>query len=64
MTPAQTDGVKKKAIAAPAPVAKAVEPEAVEAETEEPKKRAAKKNAEPPAKKDFADVLGAWADDE
>jgi hypothetical protein len=51
-TPAQTDGVKKKPIAAPAP---APEPE--------PVKRTAKKSVEPAPKKEFNDVLKQWTDD-
>jgi hypothetical protein len=58
-TPASTDGVKKKALA---PKATTV----VEAEEEiaEPTKRVAKKNAEPIAKKDFADVINNWSTDD
>jgi len=58
-TPASMDGVKKKASA---PKATTV----VEAEEEiaEPTKRVAKKNAEPIAKKDFADVINNWSTDD
>ena len=55
-TPAQSDNVKKKAIAAPAPKA--------EADVPEPTKRVAKKTAEPAPKKEFSDVLSKWTDDE
>ena len=55
-TPAQTDNAKPKAVAAPAPAAKA--------EVAEPVKRTAKKNAEPAPKKDFADVLNDWSTDD
>jgi len=54
-TPAQTDGAKPKAVAAPAPA---------KAEPAEPTKRVAKKNAEPAPKKDFADVLNSWSTDD
>jgi hypothetical protein len=54
-TPAQTDGAKPKAVAAPAPA---------KAEVPEPTKRVAKKNAEPAPKKDFADVLNSWSTDD
>jgi len=53
-TPAQTDGTKSKAIAPPA----------VKAEVAEPVKKTAKKNAEPAAKKEFADVLNQWSTDD
>ena len=56
-TPAQTDGTKPKAVAAPAP-AKA------EVEVAEPVKKTAKKNIEPAAKKEFADVLNEWSTDD
>jgi hypothetical protein len=58
-TPATTDGAKKK-ISAPA---RAVEVDNVE-EVAEPTKRAAKKNAEPAPKKDFADVINSWSTDD
>lgn len=54
-TPAQTDGAKPKAVAAPA---------SAKAEPAEPTKRVAKKNAEPAPKKDFADVLNSWSTDD
>jgi hypothetical protein len=57
-TPSQTDGVKRKSIAAPAPKAE------VEDILPEPTKRTAKKNAEPAPKKEFNDVLKQWTDDE
>jgi len=53
-TPAQTDGAKPKAIAAPA----------AKAEIAEPVKKTAKKNVEPAAKKEFADVLNQWSTDD
>jgi hypothetical protein len=53
-TPAQTDGTKSKAIAPPA----------AKAEVAEPVKKTAKKNAEPAAKKEFADVLNQWSTDD
>ena len=53
-TPAQTDGAKPKAIAAPA----------AKAEITEPVKKTAKKNVEPAAKKEFADVLNQWSTDD
>jgi hypothetical protein len=56
MNPSQLDGAKKKALAAPAV-------EEADAEVEEPKKRQAKKQPEPAAKKDFTDVLSKWSDD-
>ena len=57
-TPSQTDGVKKKQIAAPAPKA-----EASDDNIAEPTKRPAKKNIEPAPKKEFNDVLKQWTDD-
>jgi len=57
-TPAQTDGAKPKAIAAPKQEAAVVE------EVPEPIKRPNKKNAEPAAKKEFADVLNEWSTDD
>lgn len=55
-TPASTDGAKKlPAKAAPA---------SSEEDVGEPTKRAAKKNAEPTAKKDFADVINSWTTDD
>jgi hypothetical protein len=57
-TPSQTDGFKKKAIAAPAP--KAQDEEIMP----EPTKRTTKKNAEPATKKEFNDVLKQWTEDE
>jgi hypothetical protein len=56
-TPAQTDGTKVRAKAAPA-IAKA------EPEIAEPVKKTAKKNVEPAAKKEFADVLNQWSTDD
>lgn len=56
-TPAQSDNVKKKPLAAPAPKAEAEE-------VPEPTKRVAKKAAEPTPKKEFSDVLSKWTDDE
>jgi hypothetical protein len=56
---AYIDGAKQKTLAKPAPTA-AVKEEAVA----EPTKRTAKKNAEPAAKKDFADVINSWASDD
>lgn len=58
-TPAATDGAKQKTLAKPAPT---VEPK--EEAVAEPTKRTAKKNAEPAAKKDFADVINSWASDD
>jgi hypothetical protein len=58
-TPASTDGVKKK-ISAP----KAAAVVEVEEEIVEPTKRTTKKNAEPIAKKDFADVINSWSTDD
>jgi hypothetical protein len=58
-TPATTDGAKRKALAKPE--AK-VEVEAEE--VSEPTKRTTKKNAEPAAKKDFADVINSWSTDD
>lgn len=62
-TPSQTDGLKKKAIAAPAPTPA---PKAeVEEVIPEPTKRTVKKNiAEPAPKKEFNDVLKQWTEDE
>lgn len=57
-TPSQTDGVKKKQLAAPAPKA-----EASDDNIAEPTKRPSKKVAEPAAKKEFTDVLKQWTDD-
>jgi hypothetical protein len=54
-TPAQTDGAKK---ALPKPAASAP------ADVPEPTKRASKKNEEPVAKKDFADVINNWSTDD
>lgn len=55
-TPAQTDGVKKKAIAPPAPKAE---------EVAEPTKRTTKKNVElSTPKKEFNDVLKQWTEEE
>ena len=59
-TPSQTDGVKKKAIAAPAPAAKAEAEEVIP----EPTKRTIKKNVEPAPKKEFNDVLKQWTEEE
>lgn len=67
ITVAQTDGVKKQPAAAkeaaPAKVARSVEPE--DDVVEEPVKRTAKK-AEPPvqAKANLADVVSKWSEDE
>jgi hypothetical protein len=67
ITVAQTDGVKKQPPAAkeaaPAKVARSVEPE--DDVVEEPVKRTAKK-AEPPvqAKANLADVVSKWSEDE
>jgi hypothetical protein len=58
-TPAQTDGAKPKTIAAPAPTQAKAEPEVAE-----PVKKTAKKNIEPAAKKEFADVLNQWSTDD
>lgn len=58
-TPAAADGAKQKTLAKPAPT---VEPK--EEAVAEPTKRTAKKNAEPAAKKDFADVINSWASDD
>jgi hypothetical protein len=58
-TPATTDGAKKK-IAAPARTVEVVADE----EVSEPTKRATKKNAEPAAKKDFAEVINSWSTDD
>ena len=55
-TPATLDGAKKK----PAPVKEAVQ----DPEVTEPTKRTSKKNAEPAAKKDFADVINSWSTDD
>ena len=57
MVPAQLDGAKKLAVAAPAASSADVE------EVQEPVKRPSKKAADPVAKKDFADVLQKWTDD-
>ena len=57
-TPSQTDGAKPKTIAAPKQEATVVE------EVPEPIKRPNKKNAEPAAKKEFADVLNEWSTDD
>lgn len=57
-TPSQTDGVKKKQLAAPAPKA-----EASDDNIAEPTKRPSKKVTEPAAKKEFTDVLKQWTDD-
>jgi hypothetical protein len=55
-TPATTDGAKAKPLAKPQPT--------TESKVEEPTKRTSKKNAEPAAKKDFADVINSWATDD
>lgn len=55
MVAAQTDGAKKL----PKPV-----PKAAAEEVPEPTKRPSKKEAAPAAKKEFADVLKNWTDDE
>lgn len=58
-TPAAADGAKPKALA------KAEAPsQDKEVASSEPTKRTAKKNAEPAAKKDFADVLNSWTTDD
>jgi len=54
-TPATTDGGKK---AIPKPAASALE------DVPEPTKRTTKKNEEPAAKKDFADVINSWTTDD
>ena len=61
-TPAQTDNVKRKPFAAPAPTAKPKVEDDVN--MPEPTKRVAKKTAEPAPKKEFSDVLSKWTDDE
>jgi hypothetical protein len=58
-TPASMDGVKKKASSPKAAAVVEVEEEIVE-----PTKRVSKKNAEPAAKKDFADVINSWSTDD
>jgi hypothetical protein len=58
-TPASMDGVKKKAS-----IPKAAAVVEVEEEIVEPTKRVSKKNAEPAAKKDFADVINSWSTDD
>lgn len=55
-TPAVVDGAKKRT--APAKESVSV------AEVAEPTKRTAKKNAEPTAKKDFAEVINSWSTDD
>ena len=55
-TPATLDGAKKKS----ATVKEAVQ----DPEVAEPTKRTSKKNAEPAAKKDFADVINSWSTDD
>lgn len=55
-TPASTDGAKKK-LSAPVKAEKAED-------VPEPTKRTAKKNEEPAAKKDFADVINSWSTDD
>jgi hypothetical protein len=69
-TPSQTDGVKKKQLAAPQGTIGKRDAnthgdiDAVpETEVPEPTKRPAKKNVEPAAKKEFNDVLKQWTDD-
>lgn len=57
-TPATTDGAKKRVVSNTPKVE--VEDKAVE----EPTKRVAKKNTEPAAKKDFADVINSWTTDD
>jgi hypothetical protein len=57
-TPAQTDNAKPKAVAAPAKA------QSTEPEIQEPTKKVAKKNIEPAAKKEFADVLNQWSTDD
>ena len=58
-TPAAADGAKPKAIAKAEPT-----PQAKQEAVAEPTKRTAKKNVEPAAKKDFADVINSWASDD
>lgn len=55
-TPAVLDGAKKKS----APVKESVP----DVEVAEPTKRTSKKNAEPTAKKDFAEVINSWSTDD
>jgi len=58
-TPAATDNAKQKTLAKSKPQ--------IESETQEinePTKRTTKKNAEPVAKKDFADVINSWSTDD
>jgi len=57
-TPTQTDGPKAKVITAPAKKVDAAD------EIAEPTKKTAKKNIEPAAKKEFADVLNEWSTDD
>jgi hypothetical protein len=57
-TPTQTDGPKSKTISVSA---KRVD---VADEIAEPTKKTAKKNVEPAAKKEFADVLNEWSTDD
>jgi len=58
-TPASTDGAKPKTLAKPE-----AKVESKVADVSEPTKRTSKKNAEPAAKKDFADVINSWASDD
>ena len=55
-TPAVVDGAKKRT----APVKESVP----DVEVAEPTKRTSKKNAEPTAKKDFAEVINSWSTDD
>lgn len=55
-TPAVVDGAKKRI----APVKESVP----DVEVAEPTKRTSKKNAEPTAKKDFAEVINSWSTDD
>lgn len=55
-TPAVVDGAKKRA----APAKESVP----DVEVAEPTKRTSKKNAEPTAKKDFAEVINSWSTDD
>ncbi len=55
-TPAVVDGAKKRT----APAKESVP----DVEVAEPTKRTSKKNAEPTAKKDFAEVINSWSTDD
>jgi hypothetical protein len=58
-TPATTDGAKPKTLAK-----SEAKVESKAEDVSEPTKRTSKKNAEPAAKKDFADVINSWASDD